>query len=77
MAGRDVIDIWQNSQKPPSLSKKLQNVSNVELLLGKNKKTKNTNMNKLEETGTIQFLCLLVCSEYLAGVFFMRLLVSA
>lgn len=34
MAGGDVIDIWKNPQKPPSLSKKLQNVSSMELLLG-------------------------------------------
>lgn len=34
MTGGDVIDIWKNSQKPPSLSKKLQNVSSMELLLG-------------------------------------------
>lgn len=68
MAGGDLIDIWKNSQKSPSLSKKLQNISSVELLLGKK-----TGMNKLKETTTIKYLCLLSRFEWRSGVRFMFL----
>lgn len=34
MAGWDLVDVWKDPQESPSLSKKLQNISTVELLLG-------------------------------------------
>lgn len=40
VAGGDFIDIWKNSQEFPSLSKKLQNISSMELLLGGKKTSK-------------------------------------
>lgn len=45
-AGGDMINIGKNSEKSPSLSKKLQYISSVELLLGEK-----TSMNKLTTEG--------------------------
>lgn len=45
MAGWDLVDVWKDSQESPSLSKKLQNISSMELLLGE----KITVVTKLKE----------------------------
>lgn len=45
MAGWDLVDVWKDSQESPSLSKKLKNISSMELLLGE----KMIAVTKLEE----------------------------
>lgn len=39
VAGRDLIDVGQDSQKSPGFSEELQNVPSMELLLGGSKQT--------------------------------------
>lgn len=62
MAGWDLVDVWKDSQESPSLSKKLQNISSMELLLGE----KTTVVTKLKEFFLpgfyFCFKCLLVCA---------------
>lgn len=50
-----MVDVWKDSQESPSLSKKLQNISSMQLLLGE----KMTVVTKLKEFFLPGFLFLL------------------
>lgn len=52
VAGGDFVNVWKKSQKLPCLSKELQNISSMKLLLGEKK----ASISEQKQTKTVKFL---------------------